>query len=458
MVIAPLLGMWLSSSLAAYRNSSLLVSLAVGLLLFPVVPLAWEAFSQWRRGRAQESKPSVLTWLDRLVLRTLVLNVLFITITVWSAPSTSFRALATRGDWMLEGRADSTSSAIRSHLFTVADILEGFYGRAESNHYGTTDALESDEDAPEPTDVVGEIDPTKDEPQLVVGDTSYPAKATPHPIVATIPDDKKTSYGQAARYIGENESDPFERVKALHDFVVDRLTYDYATFDAIEAGRLAGLPSQEASDVFAARTSVCEGYAKLLSKMGVEIGISIVYLTGRGGRDGWEVDGVNHAWNAAKILGKWYLIDATWNDGRDNYGTEYLFTPPELFRLDHLPAEDQWQLHPNKISVSQFMRQPMISAGFMLLGLEMRDPKRAQVTVGSDLQIRLHNPRRAALLAQVRDKAGNNDFDCQVTGDVESILSCEFPKHGRYTVEIFGKSGGPSGSYPHIAKLFVNSK
>ena len=462
MIITPLLGMWLSSSLAAYNNSSMWVSLGVGLLLFPVAPLGWEWLAQWRRRRKEIDKPHILTRLDRLVLRTLCLNLAFITVTVWSTPATAFRALATRGDWMLEGRDDGFSNTVRSGLFAIAETLEGFYNRTEDNHFGDSDSGPDGEPAPVSDDVDTRIsepaDPGDDKkPSVEIGDTHYPWAAKPHEIVASIPESAKGSYKQVARYIGDRIVDPFERVKALHDFVVDRLTYDDATFEAYQRGDHENWPSQQAADVFAARTAVCEGYSRLLVAMGSELDIEIAYVVGRGGRDGWEVDGVDHAWNAVKLEGKWYLIDATWNDGQDNYDTAYLFTPPSLFRLDHLPEDERWQLHPEPMSVSDFMRQPMISPQFVLYGLEMIKPDRAQVTVGKRVEIALSNPRGTHVLGVLRRK-GADDVDCAVTPGAETRIVCELPGPGRYTVDMYGRRGSKAGSYPHVAKLFVNSK
>src|SRR5580700_7534558 len=51
MVLAPLLGVWIASSLAAYLNARTWVPLVAGLALFPGLPLAWEAWAGYRRAR-----------------------------------------------------------------------------------------------------------------------------------------------------------------------------------------------------------------------------------------------------------------------------------------------------------------------------------------------------------------------------------------------------------------------
>jgi hypothetical protein len=134
-----------------------------------------------------------------------------------------------------------------------------------------------------------------------------------------------------------------------------------------------------------------------------------------------------------------------------------LFTPPSLFRLDHLPEEPRWQLHAEKISTAEFMRQPMISAAFVLLGLEIREPDRAQVTVGERVKIAIDNPRGVHIIASVK-RPGHPDHDCSIAPGRLTEIDCAFAKSGRYTVDIYGRRGSRAGSYPHIAKLLVNSK
>src|SRR5262245_26677550 len=123
MILIPLFGFWLASSMAAYRNASQWLTLLGGLALFPLLPVLWELFYQWRRSGRPAERP-ILTGLDRLVLRTLVVNGLFLGGMLWRAPETAFRALSVRGDWFLDGRDDPTSQKIRGVILELADRFE----------------------------------------------------------------------------------------------------------------------------------------------------------------------------------------------------------------------------------------------------------------------------------------------------------------------------------------------
>src|SRR5262245_51016328 len=83
MVLTPLFGFWLASSLAAYHNASQWLSLLVGLLLFPILPVGWDLLYAWRLRRRQYDGPRYLTGVDRLVLRTLIINGLFLGGMMW---------------------------------------------------------------------------------------------------------------------------------------------------------------------------------------------------------------------------------------------------------------------------------------------------------------------------------------------------------------------------------------
>mgnify|MGYP006299736615 CR=1 len=61
-----------------------------------------------------------------------------------------------------------------------------------------------------------------------------------------------------------------------------------------------------------------------------------------GGAGGEE----NHAWNAVRIEGAWYLVDVTWDSGSlsssgnfiPEYDTSYLFISPRPLIYTHFPA------------------------------------------------------------------------------------------------------------------------
>ncbi len=59
--------------------------------------------------------------------------------------------------------------------------------------------------------------------------------------------------------------------------------------------------------------AVCEGYARGFQYLMNRAGINCMIAVGASRRE-------NHAWNMVKIGGKWYYVDATWDDGKGTEG------------------------------------------------------------------------------------------------------------------------------------------
>ena len=99
----------------------------------------------------------------------------------------------------------------------------------------------------------------------------------------------------------------YEKVKAIHDYLVIHVDYDY---DNLTAGTLPDTAFTAEGALFL-HSAVCEGYARAFSLLCDRSGIenALVYGTAD---DGTGVQ--NHAWNQVRVNGEWYNIDVTWDD------------------------------------------------------------------------------------------------------------------------------------------------
>lgn len=462
-VLTPLLGVWVASSLAVYLNGPLWAACLAGALLFPVLPLLWElrSSSKFRRkqeAREKDGKDPAKRWLtfwDRMTLRTLALNLAFIGGLLATFPAQGFTALSTRGDWMLADKQTDEAKTARKILFATAGGLEWLHELSRDNPY---EREQEDTTRPEPTPEPNPLPP----PEVVVDNTKDPDTDKPqdkterkageppqwpmrdelHPVVVSMPESVKTSPEAVAKYIAERETDPFQRVKALHDFIADRTAYDVPLLSMDPRN----WPSQKPDAVFKSKKAVCMGYALLLEEMGRHTGDEIAYVVGDSrGLDG-EIGGGGHAWNAAKIEGRWYLIDATWNAGSvdggkftKGYGTRYLFTPPQIFGADHFPDKEHWQLRKEPISRGDFVRQPMLKPNFYANGFTLVSPKRSQVSTGETAIVELEIPASKKLIASVIPKGSSQQgTKCEIKGDTKVVVSCKIDKPGTYHVRLFG--------------------
>ncbi len=103
----------------------------------------------------------------------------------------------------------------------------------------------------------------------------------------------------------------FEKVRKIHDFVVNHVTYDYdhlgQDYDLQYTSYAALLNG----------TAVCQGYASLTYRLMLTAGVDCRVITGtaNNGSGTWE----NHAWNIVKLNGQYYYLDTTWDDGTHGY-------------------------------------------------------------------------------------------------------------------------------------------
>ena len=118
---------------------------------------------------------------------------------------------------------------------------------------------------------------------------------------------------EVARIVSEittkNMSD-LEKLDVIHKYVVEHTVYSF--FQVKERTPLGMDYKYEAIGILKGKSVVCDGYAKLLGLMLNEAGVENMKVVGEAGTD------VNsyapHGWNLVKIDGKFYHVDATWND------------------------------------------------------------------------------------------------------------------------------------------------
>lgn len=443
--LSPVLGVWLASSLVAYINGPTLLAVFSGILLFPLVPIFWDL-----RGRKQR-QAGILTWGDRITLRTLLLNLAFISLLLALRPQTSFLALSTRGDWFLDGRTGPQVELARQGLFKLANGLEGLY--LVFHHNPFDQYADTTQVRPQPA-------PQNQQPKSSGQGKGWPwTDVGLHPAVINMPASAETSIASVAQYIASQEKDPMLRVKALHDYVADRIAYDAPSYFAGQ------YPPQDAETVFQRRVAVCAGYAKLLEALGQAIGEEIVYVVGDSRSSTSDLEGQGHAWNAAKIQGQWYLIDATWNSGSvdrstgftKSYKTDYLFPPAEVMGITHFPDDQTWQLRSTPISRGEFLRQPMMRAQFFAEGMKLVAPTRSQTDTSSSAVIQLQNPNQRWLLTSYAAKGASQAERCTEAPTQGPQLTCPLPGSGTYEIRLFS-GDAQYGEFDYVGQVEFNKR
>ncbi|HEY9774265.1 MAG TPA: transglutaminase domain-containing protein [Planktothrix sp.] len=468
----PLFGLWLASSLAAYLGGASWIPWVAGLLLFPLLPGLWEAHAY---SHNRSTKKPWFTPVDRVSLRTFAIGLVFIVGMLSIYPQTAFVALSTRGDWMLDGKKDKQSEKIRHDLFIAAGAVEWLYNATKTNPYKSqidSQAREVAEEATKERDKEAEqqraklaekeaqqkgqsdqqstsdeklekqlIDQQEEASQVQKALPKWPWKdATIDPIVTKIPAEEETSIASVAHYIAEHETDPMLRVKALHDYVADRVAYDSEAFYS------GNMPDQSAEAVFENHKSVCAGYANLMSALGKACGEKIIVVVGdaRDDKNGDKLSGYGHAWNAARINNQWYLMDACWDAGyvsrergfTKKYTTSYLLPPPEVMIQNHFPEDSSWQLLAKPLSQGEFLRQPMLAPDFQAAGLKLVAPRRSVNDVTAEAMTILKNPQKQWLMVALQQD-GKPIGEKQTSDNESAQFVVPIPDKGTYRLNYY---------------------
>lgn len=125
----------------------------------------------------------------------------------------------------------------------------------------------------------------------------------------------------------------YEKELAIHDYIVANCKYGQKDESKEYAFRAYGCLVQG--------VAVCNGYAEAMSLLLTCAGVENTIMTG-------SAEGVLHAWNAVCLDGKWYQVDATWDDPIPDMGA---FVSHTFFNItdDEMDDTHEWNADIYKI-------------------------------------------------------------------------------------------------------------
>jgi len=286
------------------------------------------------------------------------------------------------------------------------------------------------------------------------------------------PSSVETSVKSLADYLVAPAKNDREKARAIFRWIAENIDYDVAGYFSGSFG------SMNSEDLLKSRKSVCEGYSDLFQSLAAEAGLTAVRISGYGKgysyRPGDKFSGPsNHAWNAVRINGSWYLIDCTWGAGfvDDNgkfvreFDAHYFMTPPSEFVYDHLPEASSWQLLSKPLSKSEFEQLVHVKARFFNYGLEIGSPAQATFEAKGEANVSIYAPEDVLLTAsleQARDDPSSTGtkLDGLTFAERDNArydIRALFPEKGSYILRVYAKKRSEPGEYHEVAEYGIDS-
>jgi transglutaminase/protease-like cytokinesis protein 3 len=264
-----------------------------------------------------------------------------------------------------------------------------------------------------------------------------------------------TSVSILVNYLITPAQNDIERARAIYSWVAHNISYDYNAYLTHSYG------DTSASGVLQSRSSVCEGYSSLFEALAKDAGLDVVTIDGWGKGIGYAVGdqisgSTNHAWNAVKINGSWYLIDSTWGAGyidQSHFVQEfcdgYFLTPPETFIIDHFPKTSSWQLLKQPMSQSEFAQLPLTYSGFFQYRLGFTGTYQPVTDANGEISVSLAAPDDVVLIARLYQGTLEMAQTCTFTQRVEQRyqIKAVVPNAGNYVLRVYAKNRSDTGNY-----------
>ena len=274
-----------------------------------------------------------------------------------------------------------------------------------------------------------------------------------------------------AAYLIEPAKNDREKARAIFRWICENIDYDVDVFFTGMAG------PTDSIDVLKSRKSVCFGYSDLFLSLADEAGLEAMRISGYGKGYGY-IPGTNftgptnHAWNAVRINGSWYLLDSTWGAGYANSDKEYVrhfddhffMTPPSEFIYDHFPVEEKWQLLDRPISLEEYEGLVYLDSDFFNSGLKLAGQRNGTIEARGQVNISIYAPEDVLMMVgfdyadsstSAKESLDGYSF-CQRTGERYDLLA-KPPSEGSYILKAYAKKKTDPGDYNSVLRYRIEA-
>ncbi len=284
--------------------------------------------------------------------------------------------------------------------------------------------------------------------------------------VKNTPTSVTTSVQTLANYLIQPAQNDVEKARAVYDWIAMNISYNYNEYLNPSAG------GTSAADVLQSRSSICEGYSNLFQTIATAAGLEVETIDGWGKGIGYsagdQITGPSdHAWNAVKINGAWYLLDSTWGAGYTDeqnnfvfdFDDEYFLMPPEQFIYTHFPEDAKWQLLSTPISNNEFADLPDVQRRFFSYDLVLDSNLKSVIQSNGIVSFSISAPANIlirAMLVQGTQELSDTLAFTQRTGNQYQINAI-CPNAGDYTLRIYAKQQDNTETYNNCLDFKVTA-
>ena len=291
----------------------------------------------------------------------------------------------------------------------------------------------------------------------------------------TSPDE--STLANLVEYLILGTTNDFQVVKRLHDWITLNIAYGSGG-------------TQVPVSLLKQKYTTCGGYGKLFQAMAELAGLESEYIFGysRTSRVLSSGEPDDHAWNAVKIDGLWYIVDCT-HDKRlsysggtvgapGEYSDTYLFISPEAKMHVNIAADPAQQHVAAPVTVEQGLALPQTNINFVRMGLSFYDDcerqfvktieytSKSQINYdsvyssGERIIIPIESPDNVSVLCKLYTTDLATRYDENVLAYREgNITYCVFtpPDEGTFRAEIKAMWEGVSGYHKSVFQFRLHA-
>jgi hypothetical protein len=270
-----------------------------------------------------------------------------------------------------------------------------------------------------------------------------------------------------SKALTEGLTTDLEKIYVIYKWATTNIAYDS---EALATKNFRGIGN--ANTVIQRRKAICDGYAELVMRLGLQSGLLVEKLDGFAKGFGYKIgeplSTPNHAWNAVRIDGKWYLLDSTWDAGvldeksnqfefkNSNYN--YFLTNPDIFNYSHYASDAKWNLSKNNWNKADFFSKVNAAEGAFKLGLNI--DKHSNATINADslpyvLDYNTDASLHGALSSNGSKLKGEWTF-LKYDNNGRSKLLVSAPSNGVYGLQLYGDFKKQSGVLHGFLEYKIN--